>query len=76
MITQVAVCECTLVRSSSALPVDRLVGCCAEVSSELLDEQGLLLDSLIGFAFDVLGAHYLDVRVVPGSGRAHAVVQT
>jgi hypothetical protein len=35
------------------------------VSSELLDEQGQILDGLIGFAFDVLGARYLDVRVLP-----------
>jgi hypothetical protein len=59
MVTQVAV------RKVELVPYGRLAGCCAEVSSELLDEQGQILDGLIGFAFDVLGARYLDVRVLP-----------
>ena len=60
MVTQVAVCKAEL------LPDGRLAGCRAQVPSELLDEQGLMLDGLIGFAFDLLGARYLDVRVLPG----------
>jgi hypothetical protein len=34
-----------------------------EVSADLLDEQGSVIDWLIGFAFDTLGALHLDVRV-------------
>ena len=37
-----------------------------EVPGDLLDERGQLLDRVIGFAFDILGVHHLDVRVVPG----------
>ena len=36
-----------------------------EVPGDLLDEQGQLLDRVIGFAFDILGVRHLDVRVVP-----------
>ena len=36
-----------------------------ELAQELLDEQGQLLDWLIGFAFDTLGTRVLDLRVVP-----------
>ena len=72
MVTQVTMREGELLRSGPAASVDRWLSCCAEVPSELLDEDGQVLDSLIGFAFDVLGAHYLDVRVVPGSGRTLA----
>ena len=59
MVTQVAV------RKAELVSIGQLAGCCAEVSSELLDERGQLLDGLIGFAFDVLGARYLDGRVLP-----------
>ena len=62
MVTQVAVRESGLPRSGQAASVDRSLSCCAEVPSELLDEQGLLLDGLIGFAFDVLGAHLGDYK--------------
>ncbi|HEX5691961.1 MAG TPA: hypothetical protein VFX76_18230 [Roseiflexaceae bacterium] len=44
---------------------DGSVGCRANVSSEILDEQGQVLDGLIGFAFDILGVDHLDVRIVP-----------
>jgi hypothetical protein len=38
--------------------------CCrAELSNDLLDEECTLIDRLIGFAFDTLGARALDVRV-------------
>ncbi|HJZ47177.1 MAG TPA: hypothetical protein VKE41_08425 [Roseiflexaceae bacterium] len=36
-----------------------------EVSADLLDEQGSLIDWLIGFALDTLAAKHLDVRVRP-----------
>jgi hypothetical protein len=42
-----------------------LHSCRAEVSSDLLDEQGNLLDWLIGLAFDTLAIDHLDVRVTP-----------
>lgn len=59
MVTQVAV------RQAALLPDGRLAGCRAEVPSELLDQQGQIIDGLIGFAFDILDARYLDVRVLP-----------
>jgi hypothetical protein len=65
MMTQAAVRDGGLARSGSSAIVEQAVGCRAELSSELLDEQGRMLDDLIGFAFDILGACYLDVRVVP-----------
>jgi hypothetical protein len=37
----------------------------AELTSDLLDEQGQLLDEVIAFAFETLGVRHLDVRVVP-----------
>jgi hypothetical protein len=36
-----------------------------ELAQDLLDEQGQLIDWLIGFAFDTLGTRVLDLRVVP-----------
>jgi len=36
-----------------------------EIGRDLLDEQGQLIDWLIGFAFDILGTRVLDLRVVP-----------
>jgi hypothetical protein len=65
MITQIVVRNAELVAYGRLAAGDGSVGCCAEVSSELLDEQGQLLDGMIGFAFDVLGATHLDVRIVP-----------
>ena len=72
MLTQIGVSVAGLVCSDRSQPIglDQLAGCRAEVPCALLDEHGKLLDSLIGFAFDVLGACYLDVRVVP-SREAH-----
>jgi hypothetical protein len=37
----------------------------AELSSDLLDPQGRILDGIIGFVFDSLNAHRVDLRVVP-----------
>ena len=69
MAPQVAAPDVELVRSDRTAPADRLVGCRAEVPGELLDEQGQILDGLISFAFDLLDARYLEVRVVPaGAG--------
>jgi hypothetical protein len=65
MITQIAVRNAEMVPYGRLAAADGSVGCCAQVSSELLDDHGQILDSLIGFAFDVLGASHLDVRVVP-----------
>jgi hypothetical protein len=36
----------------------------AEVSKQRLDEQGNLLDQIIGLAFDTLDARHLDLRIV------------
>jgi hypothetical protein len=36
-----------------------------ELAQDLLDEQGQLIDWLIGFAFDTLEARMLELRVVP-----------
>ena len=41
----------------------------AELTSDLLDEHGQLLDEVIAFAFETLGARHLDVRVVPADRR-------
>jgi hypothetical protein len=37
--------------------------CRAELSYNLLDEEGTLIDRLIDFAFDTIGAQTLDMRV-------------
>jgi hypothetical protein len=42
--------------------------CRAELSNDLLDEDGALLGRLIDFAFDTLGAQALDVRVTAAIG--------
>jgi hypothetical protein len=43
--------------------------CCrAELSNDLLDEKGTLIGRLIDFAFDMLGAQALDVRVTTAMG--------
>ena len=39
----------------------------AELSSDLLDTHGQLIDRVISFAFDTLGASRLDLRVTPSS---------
>jgi hypothetical protein len=40
----------------------------AELSSDLLDAHGHLIDLVINFAFETLGANHVDLRVTP-SGR-------
>jgi len=42
----------------------------AEISTCQLDEQSLLIEQLIGFALDTLGARHLDVCVRPTERRA------
>jgi hypothetical protein len=42
--------------------------CRAELSNDLLDEEGALLGRLIDFAFDTLGVQALDVRVTTAKG--------
>src|SRR3712207_682348 len=37
----------------------------AEISACQLDEQSLLIEHVIGFALDTLGAHHLELRVHP-----------
>ena len=39
----------------------------AELPSDLLDTHGQLIDRVISFAFDTLGASRLDLRVTPSS---------
>ena len=39
----------------------------AELSSDMLDTDGQLIDRVISFAFDTLGASRLDLRVTPSS---------
>ena len=38
--------------------------CYAEVSIESFDKPGQLIEQVIGFAYDILGADRLDVRVL------------
>jgi hypothetical protein len=46
-------------------PLDMLSSYRVELAQELLDEQGQLIDWLIGFAFETVGIRVLDLRVVP-----------
>jgi hypothetical protein len=39
----------------------------AELPLDVLDEDGSLLDWVIGFVFDTLEAHHLDLRIVAGT---------
>jgi hypothetical protein len=39
-----------------------------EVPSDTLDEDGEVIDWLIGYTFDTLGASHLDLRVVSSAG--------
>jgi hypothetical protein len=43
---------------------------CVELTRDLLDEQGQLLDWVIGYAFDTLEARHLDLRIVAASHSA------
>jgi hypothetical protein len=53
-------------RAPIAMPV-ALGRYAAELSLDILDEDGRLLDWVIGFAFDTLEAHHLDLRIVAGT---------
>ena len=46
-------------------PLDLRQNYRVELAQDLLDEQGQLIDWLIGFAFETLGTRVLDLRVVP-----------
>ena len=54
-----------LVSSQQQIALDMLPSYRVELAQDVLDEQGQLLDWLIGFAFDTLGTRVLDLRVVP-----------
>lgn len=41
-----------------------------ELPEQLLDDQGEIVDWLIGFAFDTLAANHLDLRIVADSSPA------
>jgi hypothetical protein len=41
-----------------------------ELTQDLLDEQGQMLDWVIGYAFDTLDAQHLDLRIVAASHSA------
>lgn len=47
------------------ISLDLLQSYRVELAQDLLDEQGQLIDWLIGFAFDTLQTRVLDLRVVP-----------
>ncbi len=42
-----------------------------ELPLDLLDEDGSTLDWLIGFTFDALDAHHLDLRIVADSSSSN-----
>jgi hypothetical protein len=42
-----------------------------ELAQDLLDEQGQLLDWVIGYAFETLEARHLDLRIVAASPMTH-----
>jgi hypothetical protein len=39
-----------------------------ELPREVLDDQGSLLDSVIGYTFDTLHIQHLDLRILPDRG--------
>jgi len=63
-----AVSESNLTVSGRAVSAETPRRCRAELSSDLLDEDGVLLGRLIDFAFDTLGAQALDVSVTTAMG--------
>lgn len=62
----------TPARPASSPTAAEAAGWCTEVASEALDEHGRALDSLIGFAFDILCVQHLDLRVVEAGARRAA----
>ena len=63
-----SVSESNRMLSGRAASAEILRRCQAELSNDLLDEEGALLGRLIDFAFDTLGAQALDVRVTTAMG--------
>jgi hypothetical protein len=62
MLTHIAASEGVLMPLDQAAAPEALRRCRAELSSDLLDKEGLLIEQLIDFAFDTLGARALDMR--------------
>ena len=65
MVTSTTESRIAQVASQQQAPLTMLRNYRVELAQELLDEQGQVIDWLIGFAFDDLGTHVLDLRVVP-----------
>ena len=65
MMTSITEGRAAQVRFQQHNPVDRRNSYRVELAQDLLDEQGQLIDWLIGFVFDTLGARSLDLRFVP-----------
>ena len=65
---QASVSENNYILSGRAASAETPRRCRAELSNDLLDEEGALLGRLIDFAFDTLGAQALDVRVTTAMG--------
>jgi hypothetical protein len=68
MHTHVSAAERNVTVSGRALLAEAPRRCQAELSNDLLGEDGALLGRLIDFAFDTLGAQALDVRVTSARG--------
>jgi hypothetical protein len=65
MVTSLMEGRAAQVPSQQHMPLDMLNSYRVELAQDLLDEQGQLIDWLIGFAFETLGTRVLDLRVVP-----------
>ena len=65
MMTSITAGQATQIPFQQHIPLDMLNSYRVELAQDLLDEQGQLIDWLIGFAFDTLGTRVLDLRVVP-----------
>ena len=73
MRTQTAVGARLLVPSGRAAPAAPPRRCRAELSNDLLDEEGMVIERLIDLAFATLGVQALDVRVTTGV-RSHMLI--
>jgi hypothetical protein len=65
MVTWTTEGRLALIPAQQHAPLDMLQSYRVELAQDLLDEQGQLIDWLIGFAFETLGTRVLDLRVVP-----------
>jgi hypothetical protein len=65
MLTSIREGQPAQVSSQQHIPLDLPQNYRVELAHNLLDEQGQLLDWLIGYVFDTLGTRVLDLRVVP-----------